>query len=1631
MHPLNGTPRPPITRADRMALTAVVCVGLCLLLVVGLHVTDLRIAYAQAEACVAGPHSGTISADQTWCAADSPHALSGDVVVAPGVVLTIEPGVVVKGSSNVELKVQGRLVANGTAALPITFTSATDSGPNQWSGLIFDGGTGELNYATVRYGGNRSSLNENCSTSGLGFNIAVRNVSSGEVRLQNSQIQSEYYSCNNWQNADYGLYVENSRVTVDATLFQANGNASDDYPFYAFGASTVVTLTNSTFTANARQRVLFGGNVLSTWDANLAPQTGLEGYELAGDMTVPVSQTWTIQPGATLMGRDSVEIKVQGHLDAIGTSIQPITFTSATNTGVAQWSGLVFDGGTGDLHYTTVRYGGDPNSLNENCNTSGLGFNIAVRNVSAGEVRLENSQVLSERYNCNGWQNEDFGLYVVDSTVVVNNTLFQGIGNDTSDYPIYVQGTGSNLTLDGNTFTANPRNRVLLGANALNAANVELVDEAGLEGYELAGDYVVPAGLTLTLDPDVAIMGRSNVELLVLGHLSALGTPAQPISLTSATNTGADQWSGLIFDGGTGHLQHATVRYGGNINSVNGSCSTSGLGFNVAVRNVLAGEVRLEDSQIVSGHFGCNGWAAPDYGLYVNNSHVVVHNTLFQGNGNGSNDYAIDVEGASSTIDLAGNAFTGNQRNRVLLPAGAMTGASFSLVAETGLQSYEFPADFTIPAGITVTVEPGVMLMGRGNVELRTLGHLAAIGTPTQPITFTSATNTGYGQWSGLVFDGGTGNLKYTTVRYGGNVNSINGSCSTSGLGFNVAVRNVLAGEVRLENSQILSERYTCNNWAAPDYGLYVNNGHVTVKYTLIANNGSTSNDYAMYATGASSTVNFDGNVVRNNVRGVQLTGAGAQTLRNNVIMDNQLGGITIGASTTAQLLHTTIARNGGDGLNVASGGSTAATNTILADNVTGVRVNVGGAATLVQTLWDGNTTNTVGTVSQSGNISGIAAFDVDGYHLARYSSAIAQGVDAGVVTDIDGQTRPLPAATQPDLGADEYVYGYGEEFVFEKIALTPRWTAPGNIPGGTFLQSYLLRYQYGSTIPNPPPLNVSITDTLPVELGLENEDHYPAMSFAQNGQNLSWHTQQPVTVGQSGQIAIDTRYDNPVPGTVLTNTATLRAGTNEITKWAVTEVPIVAPLIVEPGSGELCAGQYTVRGLAQPGMTVQLRIDNVLLLQVQADASGQYTGTLNYAGTTQTNLTTQACTAGGQCSPVSTPVTLKPPVSFWCPQRSHWEGTPAVGPLAGQHLDFRFRDNTGQYSSQNWRIPGVFGFWNTTLHLRACNCPVASGTTAPPSAVWIIADGTRYDPTGVFPDYTFAVTGAAHTVVFWAQCGANQVSSSGHILIDPDGYVFDVTQGFDPNDPTLHAVAGVTVTAYISDTAWGGWVPWPAQVYNNQVNPQVTGADGYFAFFTPPGDYYLQVDGKPGYQPWRSPVIHVVDEIVHVNVPYTPWSNTTVDNVLLRDDGPQPAVVTVTVGSAVEWLSELDGLAPPAVLAAQTENPTRQPLSALNPISYTVGWDGGMLPPAHVYRRQMDSPGLYSYSDGLGHQGQVCVALREDVTGDGRVTVLDIQAVAQAWRTLTPGMDIDQDGDVDIVDTMRVAGRFGWQCGV
>jgi len=189
-------------------------------------------------------------------------------------------------------------------------------------------------------------------------------------------------------------------------------------------------------------------------------------------------------------------------------------------------------------------------------------------------------------------------------------------------------------------------------------------------------------------------------------------------------------------------------------------------------------------------------------------------------------------------------------------------------------------------------------------------------------------------------------------------------------------------------------------------------------------------------------------------------------------------------------------------------------------------------------------------------------------------------------------------------------------------------------------------------------------------------------------------------------------------------------------------------------------------------------------------------------------------------------------------------------------------------------------------------------------------------------------------------------------------------------------------VTAYVSVPEWSAWVPWPAHLYNNQVNPQVTGPNGYFAFFTPPGYYYLQASAAGGYQAWRSPVVQVVNEIVHVNIPLTPGRDDAPAQVQLTASGTSPAIVRVPPGRGVQWLSTLADGAGAAELARWTENPAIRPRTegALDPLVNTAGFDAGRLAPGETYRRQFAAAGVYDYSDGLGHTGTVVVAELQSV---------------------------------------------------
>ncbi len=184
------------------------------------------------ESCVAGPHNGHITADEEWCVADNPHIISGEVTVDGGVVLTLEPGVIVQTVTGARLTVLGHLEAAGSAAQPILLTSSTDSSAAKWGGLNLNGSAGDgtalLRYVTVRYGGD-----------GVvgGGNINVQGIQAGEIHLEHCRVEHGFNH--------YGMRIAaGSAVAISDTTFDHNGDSASDAALVVEGS--VVTITNST-----------------------------------------------------------------------------------------------------------------------------------------------------------------------------------------------------------------------------------------------------------------------------------------------------------------------------------------------------------------------------------------------------------------------------------------------------------------------------------------------------------------------------------------------------------------------------------------------------------------------------------------------------------------------------------------------------------------------------------------------------------------------------------------------------------------------------------------------------------------------------------------------------------------------------------------------------------------------------------------------------------------------------------------------------------------------------------------------------------------------------------------------------------------------------------------------------------------------------------------------------------------------------------------------------------------------------------------------------------------------------------------------------------------------------------------
>jgi hypothetical protein len=324
-----------------------------------------------------------------------------------------------------------------------------------------------------------------------------------------------------------------------------------------------------------------------------------------------------------------------------------------------------------------------------------------------------------------------------------------------------------------------------------------------------------------------------------------------------------------------------------------------------------------------------------------------------------------------------------------------------------------------------------------------------------------------------------------------------------------------------------------------------------------------------------------------------------------------------------------------------------------------------------------------------------------------------------------------------------------------------------------------------------------------------------------------------------------------------VTLTVSGPGGSDTLTHTNLVRTYLPPPILTVPVCGTTNKTYIVGEGLAHDGFRVML-LDNGTQVFTTTDVTDN-SFSFDLALVPGQHILTATATNAAGTSPASRPLTLtvSPSLAYDPIGVTFAYAAPAGAVVQHPH------DPSGCANPEGWRVWLRQGYTTTvavpvsyttaaavtvtlgtqTITLTESCCGTFNGTITPP------IDG------GMF---VITITADGQTV-----------STVGSALIDPDGYVFDKNEW--ESQEITQTVAGVSVTCEVSDSLANQWTTWAAWAYDGQINPQVTSADGYYAFFVPPGTYRITAR-RSNYLPFTSPEIDVVDTPARLNIPLAAW---------------------------------------------------------------------------------------------------------------------------------------------------------------
>ncbi len=686
------------------------------------------------------------------------YVLLGTVTIDSGVVLTINPGVVIKPvSAGIHLLVKGTLSADGTPSEPIVFTSIHDDNhgnpndtnkngnttvpaANNWYGIVFGedsspsslmdnciinyGGTYSI-YQTVGYSpyfyytlrSNIAVIKSNPTISNCEFNIAAHGIS---------------------------CYKDAAPILTNNTI-----NNATSAPIAVTADSDPVATGNTFVNAGLEAMGLIGTEIFANGtisQVDLAGYTNITYVLIGGSLVIRNGAYIDVEPGVVIKAA-SYGIRVEGGLKAIGTGADEIVITStkddnegnpmdtngdgnSTTPNYYDWAGIYYDDVSDDafdsLKYVHIKYAN--NSIAPYYSGAGVHCHSA-------DINLLNSTIS----NCGSGVG-----FTGNSSAAINQVTIENSNSD----PL-VMSLSANPQLSNITFSSNNFNTIGILDNSLASdATVVTRNVAGFTNiaYRQRNSVLtINAIVNLTISPDVVWKFSSSASVIsVIGSLTAEGLNGNPVIFTSihddaaggdSNNNGnstvpaSGNWDGIMFwpmsNDSLNSLQYCEFRYGDNgPTAFNGYNGTEGGGL-----------VKIKDASVNIQNCKFNFSSYTGIGIYGSANPSIQDNEFS------------NISGAPIHLAMFSNpTFSGNTAfnlGRMTLDVLQETLSQSGTVPFRSFAGYDsityYITYITIGSGTTITMPEGLVFksLNTGNNRINVDGELQVMGQMGNPVVFT------------------------------------------------------------------------------------------------------------------------------------------------------------------------------------------------------------------------------------------------------------------------------------------------------------------------------------------------------------------------------------------------------------------------------------------------------------------------------------------------------------------------------------------------------------------------------------------------------------------------------------------------------------------------------------------------------------------------------------------------------------------------------------------------------------------------------------------------------------------------------------------------------------------------------